>query len=68
MMYVTRVDIWEKAAVMEFWQAQNVLVVTTRALFEGMGDPSKIDIPKFLGTNSLVSKQYHYFSTVCHTN
>ncbi|KAF8815174.1 hypothetical protein BYT27DRAFT_7215835 [Phlegmacium glaucopus] len=33
-------------AVTEFWRAQDVLVVTLDPLFEGMGDPSKIDTPK----------------------
>ncbi|KAF8799298.1 hypothetical protein BYT27DRAFT_7217901, partial [Phlegmacium glaucopus] len=36
----------QRAAITEFWRAQDVLVVTSDPLFEGMGDPSKIDTPK----------------------
>jgi hypothetical protein len=36
----------QKAAVTEFWKAQNVLLVVTAPLFEDIGDPSKIETPK----------------------
>ncbi|KIM39064.1 hypothetical protein M413DRAFT_447420 [Hebeloma cylindrosporum] len=36
----------QRAAVTEFWRAQDILVVTSDPLFGGMGDPSKIETPK----------------------
>lgn len=36
----------QHAAITEFWKSQNVLVVTSEPLFEGMTDPSKINTPK----------------------
>jgi hypothetical protein len=36
----------QNAAVTEFWKADKILVVVSDPLFNGMGDPSKIDTPK----------------------
>lgn len=36
----------QNAAVTEFWKADKILVVVSDPLFDGMGDPSKIDTPK----------------------
>jgi hypothetical protein len=54
----------QKAAVTEFWRAQNILIVTSEPLFEGMGDPSKINSPKI--SRSQLTCEYFLSTLVVH--